>query len=78
MGKIYQMANIYKANGHKIYQMAIRYTKVLSNIPNGHKIYVATFSNPRPFKYTAIEDHLATQQHFGKKSSLFFVQRFEV
>jgi hypothetical protein len=26
-------------NGHKIYQMAVKYTKWPLNIPNGHKIY---------------------------------------
>jgi hypothetical protein len=33
-------------NGHKIYQMATKYTKWPQNIPNGHKIY------KMPTKYT--------------------------
>jgi hypothetical protein len=45
-GKIYQILShkIYQwpqniPNGHKIYQMATKYTKWSQNIPSGHKIY---------------------------------------
>jgi hypothetical protein len=52
-------------NYHKMYQTAIRNTKWLSNIPNGHRIYQHfTFRGPPKFTQTGIfglkRNHLAT------------------
>jgi ribosomal protein S8 len=37
--KLYQWSYIKHTNGHKIYQMTIKYIKQAQNIPNRHKIY---------------------------------------
>jgi hypothetical protein len=52
-GTTYPNGKIYIPNGHKMYQMAIRYTKKLSITPNGHKMY-QHFPFLGPPKYTQI------------------------
>jgi hypothetical protein len=67
-GKIYQ-------NSNKMYQMAIRYTKWLSNIPNDHKIY-QQFPFQGPPKYTQIWIFGLKTYHLATLLPIWYISQF--